>query len=192
MNTYIYFVRHAISPFSLDNERNRGLSDQGILDSIWVAEILKNEGIDIIVSSSFARAVDTIKPLANLLNKEIIQFEELVERPIASLKYQIEEDDLLKGIERSFIDIDYCMPEGETTRQAQERSIPIIKKLLTDYKGKKIAVGTHGNIMTIILNYFDKSYGNDFWIQTSKPDIYKLEFDDTKLIQVERLWETKL
>ena len=190
MNTNIYFVRHAISPFSLDNERNRGLSDQGILDSIRVAEILKNEGIDIIVSSSFARAVDTIKPLANLLNKEIIQFEELVERPIASLKYQIEEDDLLKGIERSFIDIDYCMPEGETTRQAQERSIPIIKKLLTDYKGKKIAIGTHGNIMTIILNYFDKSYGNDFWIQTSKPDIYKLEFDDTKLIQVERLWET--
>lgn len=29
MKTYIYFVRHAISPFSLENERSRGLSDQG-------------------------------------------------------------------------------------------------------------------------------------------------------------------
>jgi 2,3-bisphosphoglycerate-dependent phosphoglycerate mutase len=64
------------------------------------------------------------------------------------------------------------MPEGETTRQAQERAIPIILKLLSDYEGKKIVIGTHGNIMTIILKYFDTNYGFEFWKQTSKPDIY--------------------
>jgi 2,3-bisphosphoglycerate-dependent phosphoglycerate mutase len=189
MKTYIYFVRHAISPFSLDNERNRGLSEQGKLDSIRAAELLKTEGIDFVVSSTFARAIDTVKPLADLLNKEIIQYEELVERPIASLKYKIEEEELLKGIEKSFIDIDSSLPEGETTRQAQERSIPTIIQIITDHKGKKIVIGTHGNIMTIILNYFDKNYGYYFWVQTSKPDIYKLEFDETELKQVERLWK---
>jgi len=78
--------------------------------------------------------------------------------------------------------------KGGTTRQAQAMAIPKILQLLTDYKGKKIAIGTHGNIMTIILNYFDKSYGYDFLMQTSKPDIYKVEFQDTELVRVERLW----
>jgi 2,3-bisphosphoglycerate-dependent phosphoglycerate mutase len=189
MKTYIYFVRHAKSPFSLDNERDRVLSEQGKLDSNRVAELLKMEGIDIIVSSSFARAIDTVKPLADLLNIEIIQYDELVERPIASMKHEIDEIELLKGIEKSFIDHDYCLPEGETTRQAQDRAIPLIKQLLAEFKGKKIAIGTHGNIMTIIMNYFDKSYGFDFWEQTSKPDVYKLEFVETELRQVKRLWK---
>lgn len=189
MNTYIYFVRHANSPFTLDNERARGLSEQGIVDSNLAADLLKGEGIDIVASSTYARAIDTVKPLATLLKKEIIQYEELVERLIASVKHEISEEELLKAIESSFLDIDYCMLEGETTRQAQARAIPVIIQLLTLHKGKKIAIGTHGNIMTIIMNYFDNRYSYEFWAQTSKPDIYKLEFEDTKLKNVERLWK---
>lgn len=189
MRTHIYFVRHAISPFSLDNERDRGLSEQGKIDSIRVAELLKNEGIDVVTSSTFVRAIETVRPLANYLDQEILQFEELIERPIASLKYEITEEELVKGIEKSFTDIDYCLAEGETTRQAQSRSVPTFKHILSEYKGKKVAIGTHGNIMTILLKYFDDSYGFDFWKQTSKPDIYKLEFEEFELLRVERIWE---
>ncbi|MDD9268438.1 histidine phosphatase family protein [Paenibacillus sp. GCM10023248] len=191
MLTYIYFVRHGIAPFSLELESSAGgasLNEQGKFDSKRVADLLRNEDIDLIVSSSFNRAKETVMPLAELLQKEIIQFDELIERPIASLSYPVPEEELLCGIEKSFSDIDFCMPEGETTRQAQERSIPIIMNLLSAYEGKKIVIGTHGNIMTIILNYFDSSYGFNFWKQTSKPDIYKLEFEDRKLKHVRRLW----
>ncbi len=189
MKTYLYFVRHAISPFSLDNERNRGLSQQGKLDAERVAEILKPNEIDIVVSSTFARAIDTVKPLADHMETDIILFEQLTERAIASLKYLLTEEELLIAIERSFVDIDYCLSEGETTRQAQSRAIPIIQQLLIDYAGKKIAIGTHGNIMTIILNYYDKSYGYDFWQSTSKPDIYKVEFEGTEFVNCERIYE---
>ena len=189
MKTSIYFVRHATSPFSLDNERDRGLSEQGKLDSIRAADVLRYEAIDMIISSTFVRAIDTVKPLAELLNKEIIKSEQLIERPIASLKYIVGEQELLEAIERSFMDIDYCMAEGETTRQAQERAVPVIQRLLTEHKGKRIAIGTHGNIMTIIMKYYDNSYGFDFWSRTSKPDIYKLEFEEFELKQVERLWK---
>lgn len=106
------------------------------------------------------------------------------------MKYGISEEELLMAIEKSFSDVDYCLPEGESTTQAQVRAIPMIKQLITEYRGKKIAIGTHGNIMTIILQYFDKSYGFDFWMQTSKPDIYKLEFEDAELIEVVRLWQS--
>jgi 2,3-bisphosphoglycerate-dependent phosphoglycerate mutase len=190
MTTYIYFVRHGIAPFSLELESTGGasLSEKGKSDAKRVAELLRNENIDVIVSSSYNRAKETVTPLAELLQKEIIQYEELIERPIASLNYPVSEEQLLIGIEKSFIDIDFCMPEGETTRQAQERAIPIILKLLSDFEGKKIVIGTHGNIMTIILNYFESNYGFEFWKQTSKPDVYKLEFEEKKLKDVERLW----
>lgn len=191
MSTYIYFVRHGIAPFSLELESTAGgasLNEQGKSDAKRVAELLRNEEIDVIVSSSFKRAKETVMPLSELLQIEIIQYEELIERPIASLNYPVSEDQLLLAIEKSFSDIDYCMHEGETTRQAQGRAIPIILKLLSDHEGQKIVIGTHGNIMTIILNYFDSNYGFDFWKQTSKPDIYKLKFEGTKLKTVERLW----
>jgi 2,3-bisphosphoglycerate-dependent phosphoglycerate mutase len=191
MATTIYFVRHGIAPFSLELELTGGgasLNEQGKADAVKVAELLRNEGIDLIVSSSYHRAKETVAPLAELLRKDIILYDELVERPIASLNYPISDDQLSAAIEKSFIDPDYCMPEGETTRQAQERAIPVIMRLLFDHEGKKIAIGTHGNIMTIIMHYFDAAYGFEFWKQTSKPDIYKLDFLDQKLMNVQRLW----
>jgi len=189
MNTFLYFVRHAVSHFIPGNERNRGLSGQGKRDAARVAEILKNEGIDIIVSSSYARAIETVKPLADLLGKEILAFDALSERAIGTVNVDLDDDVLLRATQKSFEDLDYCLPEGETTRQARERAIPVIRQLLTDYQGRKIAVGTHGNIMTIILHYFDNRYGFEFFIQTTKPDIYKAEFDGFVLKRVERLWK---
>lgn len=188
MLTSIYFVRHALSPFSLDNERKRDLSEQGHADARTVADILRHEPIDIIVSSSYRRAAATVEPLAELLQKPITLYDELAERAIASLKITIEEDIILEAMKRSFEDIDYCMTDGETTRAAQQRSIPVIEKLLTEHAGHGIAIGTHGNIMTIILNYYDKRIGNDFWLQTSKPDIYKATFEGLEYVGIERLW----
>ncbi|WP_409346696.1 histidine phosphatase family protein [Paenibacillus sp. MBLB4367] len=191
MKTYVYFVRHAVSPFALHDERARGLSGEGAADAHHAAGLLASEGINVVVSSSYTRAVDTVRPLAELLQTEIVEFEELRERPIASLRYAISEDELTAAIGRSFEDIDFCMAEGETTREAQDRAIPVFKRLLEQYRGQKIAVGTHGNIMTIILQYFDGRYGFEFWKQTSKPDIYKLQFDGDVLENVERLWRPR-
>lgn len=191
MKTYIYFVRHAMSTFvpSIDQERARGLSEQGKRDAAKVTDLLAAEGIDLLVSSPYARAVETIQGLADCLNKRITIYEELRERPIASLAYEIPEETVEQAIEQSFSDVDYCLIEGESTRMARERAMPVIQSLLSEQKGSKIVIGTHGNIMTIIMNELDREYGYSFWKQTSKPDIYKLEFEDERLLKVERLWK---
>ena len=97
--------------------------------------------------------------------------------------------ELLIAIDKSFIDIDYSLEGGESTRKAQQRAIPIIDKLLCEYKGKNIVIGTHGNIMTIIMNYYKKEYGFEFWNSTSMPDIYKMTFEFDRLKDIERLWQ---
>lgn len=190
MKTTLYMVRHAESPFVFGQEKTRGLSEQGFVDANKVADVLEGVDIHFVASSTYARAVQTVQPVADRRGLPVIQYEELRERAIKGLDYKAPWEDLEKAIEKSFADIDYALDGGETTRAAQQRSMPVIDRLLREYSGKNIVVGTHGNMMTIIMNAYNSEYGFDFWKSTSKPDIYKLTFDcrNRQLETVERMW----
>lgn len=140
-------------------------------------------------SSPYTRAKQTIQYIAEQKSLDIVEYEELLERPIKGLDYRAPWEELYEAIRCSFIDKDFALEGGESTRIAQQRSIPIIERLLEEQRGKNIVIGTHGNIMTIIMNYFDDAYGFDFWSAASKPDIYRLTFDRNQLEQVERIWK---
>lgn len=189
MKTRIYMVRHAESPFVFGEERSRGLSEDGFNDAMKVAEILEGEDIHCVASSTYTRAKQTVQYLAERKDLSIIEYEELRERPIKGLDYRAPWEDLLKAIEKSFSNHDFALEGGESTRQAQQRAIPIIQQLLKEYQGKNIVIGTHGNIMTIIMNYFDRTYGFEFWNSTSKPDIYRMTFYEGKYQGIERVWK---
>lgn len=188
MKTTIYMVRHAKSPFIFGQERTRGLSEEGLMDAKKLVERFRDIHVDGIVSSPYTRAIQTVKFIAESKGLSIIEYEDLRERPIKGLDYRISEDELLKAIEQSFKDKDYCMTGGETTNAAQERALPVIESLLKEYEGKVIVIGTHGNIMTIIMNYYKDEYGYDFWRSTSIPDVYKLTFSNLELEEVKRFW----
>lgn len=182
-------VRHAKSPFIFGEERRRGLSEEGEIAAKKVTQLLKDKDIDAIVSSPYTRAIQTVNELADLKGLSIKVYEELKERPIKGLDFKITEQEIQESIKLSFEKQDFCLEGGESTLQAQKRAIPVIKQLLEEYEGKNIVIGTHGNIMTIIMNYFDESYEYSFWRSTSKPDIYQLEFNKENLLNVKRLWK---
>jgi 2,3-bisphosphoglycerate-dependent phosphoglycerate mutase len=187
--TTLYMVRHAESPFIFGEERTRPLSERGLSDARTIAVLLSHIPIHAIVSSPYTRAIQTVQYLAEDRGLRIAEHEELKERAIKGLDYPISERELFNGIKQSFEDIDFAMEGGESTRAAQKRAIPLIESLVRRYRGQAVAVGTHGNIMTIIMKYYDDKYGFDFWSSTSKPDVYKLVFgDEMKLESVERLW----
>ena len=188
MNTTIYMIRHAKSPFVFGQERMRELSHQGKSDAKKVTEIMNDKQVDLIVSSPYVRAIQTIEEIATNKDIEVMVYEELKERQLKGA-YKLTEDEIQQAIKTSFKDIDFHLKDGESIRDVQNRAIPVIKSLLNNYQGKTIIIGTHGNVMTIIMNYFDKSYGYEFWKNTSKPDIYKLEFSGENLLSVHRLWE---
>jgi 2,3-bisphosphoglycerate-dependent phosphoglycerate mutase len=188
LKTSIIMVRHADSPFIFGEERTRGLSEEGFADAKRVADLLSQIEIDHIISSPYIRAIQTVQYLADNKGLPVILYEELIERSIKGLDYKAIWDLLFKAIEKSFIDLDYALEGGESTRMAQKRAIPTIEEMLKDYHGKTVIIGTHGNIMTIIMNHYNKNYGFDFWNSTSKPDIYKMTFQGQKLESIERLW----
>ena len=61
--------------------------------------------------------------------------------------------------------------------------------MLNIYQGRKVVVGTHGAVMALMMGYYDSKYDLNFLLHTSKPDIYRMEFNEQELMDVKRLWE---
>lgn len=183
--TIIYFVRHAESPYMEGMERTRGLSEQGRIDAARVKMMLRGETIDHFVSSPYERAIQTIRPLAEEQDKDIVIMEGLRERVIGTLH----EMSFKEAKQSVYQDFQLKFPGGESSAEAQARGVKELMHIIEELNGKSIVVGTHGDIMTLMMNYFDPQYAFDFWESTSMPDVYRLEFAGKKLSQVTRVWD---
>lgn len=86
-----------------------------------------------------------------------------------------------------FADPDFVPVGGESIHACQKRSVNVLTEILNKHSGQKVAIGTHGAVMTLMMNNFDAKYDLDFLLQTTKPDIYKMEFTGRTLMGVERL-----
>jgi len=64
----------------------------------------------------------------------------------------------------------------------------MLRDVLEEYAGKRIAIGIHGSIMTLMIGALDPRFDFHFWRTTTLPDIYKLMFENQQLLSVERLW----
>ncbi|MFI8687043.1 histidine phosphatase family protein [Rossellomorea sp. NPDC077527] len=191
MMTEVYFVRHAHSVFSLDEEETRGLSSKGWEDAKEVTKILIGEDIDYIVSSPYTRAIQTVEGLAGKLNKEIIRDERFRERDLASRSHHF--NDPIEAIKHVFEDPFFQFPGGESNKAVKMRGIAALRDIISTHKGKKVAIGIHGHIMTCTMNFFSDQFHFDFWKSTSKPDIYKLQIDENfELLECKRLWNKKI
>ncbi|PEC23198.1 histidine phosphatase family protein [Bacillus cereus] len=191
MNTYIYMVRHGESPKLEGDERTRGLTEKGSLDAHRVTDILKTEEIDTFISSPYKRAVLTIEKTADFYEKEILIYENLKECMFLSEDQIISDKEVYPLVKKMFSNPDFALTEGESYKDCQRRVVKVLKEILMDFQGQKIVIGTHGLVMTQMMNYFDNQYGFEFLINTSKPDVYKLEFNEEQLMNIERLWKAE-
>ncbi|MEN1935279.1 histidine phosphatase family protein [Paenibacillus sp. 102] len=166
--THIYFVRHAHSTYTPE-ESERPLSEKGWNDAQTVTDLLRGEKIDVVISSPYKRAVQTVKGVADQFELPIHIEENLRERLLSKEPVVDFEEAITKVWENPIFFFD----DGESNNSAQQRGIACIKKMLKDYEGKNIVIGTHGNIMVLIMNYFDSKYDFSFWKELEMPDIYK-------------------
>ncbi|GKS13535.1 phosphoglycerate mutase [Paenibacillus chitinolyticus] len=189
MKTFVYMVRHGESPKTEGNERTRGLTLKGCSDAQIVAQLLKDEGIDTFISSPYKRAILTLEGLARSLGKEMIVIEELKETVFIGDDKILPDTEVYPLVKKMFSDPDFSLPGGESFTNSQNRVVTILKNILSEYKGQKVAIGTHGAVMTMMMGYFDPQFDLDFLLNTSKPDIYKMEFDEGILTNTARLWK---
>lgn len=90
----------------------RPLSEYGLKAVRIVTELLKNEAIDVVYSSPYKRAIQTVEGIAHYINKDIKVVDELKERRLA---YKPVED-FEAAITKVWEDVDFAWEGGESNR----------------------------------------------------------------------------
>lgn len=178
MLTTLYVVRHAHTIYTPD-ERNRTLSEKGYRDARIVQKLLAAEQVDTYISSPYRRAWETIVRNASAA----VLDERLRERQVAAAPVE----DFQGAMDRLWSQEEYLFPGGESNRSARARGVDAFEDILAAYPGKRVAIGTHGNLMVLTMGHYDSRFDYDFWKQLKMPAIWKLTFDDHQYIQAEPL-----
>lgn len=201
MDTTIYLVKHADElqengiknindTTQLMNEKYI-LSVKGEQQSRELSEKPELDNIDVLWSSSYARAKATAKYIAYRNNIEINIDSSLNERRLGNL------EDLSKwmknktvGVVQAYLqDQKWKAREGESCEEATKRATLFLQKILKENKGKRIVLVSHGALISFLLtNWCDldekmKLVFNNKVIEIKEPSVTKLTFDEHTLIK---------
>jgi 2,3-bisphosphoglycerate-dependent phosphoglycerate mutase len=169
MNQVLYLVRHCQAT---GQEPEAPLTEIGQQRAIALANRLCKEPIRRIISSPFARARQSIMPLAERLALTVEVDERLIERALSS--HQL--DNWRERLAETFLDLDLSFEAGESSRTAMMRGVAVVDQAIEQNTMSTVLV-THGNLMTLILKHFDEQIGYPVWENLQNPDLYRVELN---------------
>lgn len=164
---HFFLIRHCKAK---GQEPDAPLTPTGKNQAEKLAAFLKKSGIGRIVSSPFKRAYESVAPLAKAIDVTVEIDNRLCERKIGA---GIGSGNLESVVRESFQDPLYKLPKGESHIEARKRGMEAIREILE--AGKLPAViASHGNMIAILLNYFDSRYKYKHFTLLTHPDVYKV------------------
>ncbi|MDR4889751.1 histidine phosphatase family protein [Fredinandcohnia sp. QZ13] len=176
----IYIIRHCEAE---GQEPEAPLTNNGLTQAADVAAFFEHRKVDRIISSPFKRAIQTIQPLAKEINIEIETNQQLAERVLSSINMP----DWFEKLRATFEDFDLAYEGGESSREAANRILGVVDDVLKSDAENTILV-THGGLMSLLLNHYNKNFGFEQWRTLSNPDIYILKLNQH--ISLERIWRS--
>lgn len=171
--TVVYFVRHAEVTY-IPDESLRALSALGIEQANQISDYFDGLKIDRFLSSPYKRAIETIEKLALSRGIKIEQNEALRERKVANGHI----DDFNGFVKRQWENFDYKLEDGESLSETKERGLGALNEIVNQCENENVVIGTHGTILSVLLNHYDPLFGYENWKAMKMPSIYKLEFND--------------
>jgi len=188
--TVFYVVRHAHADWTPDV--GRPLSERGQRDALRLAECLGGASIDAVYASTARRAQQTVAPLAARRGLPVQITPALDERRLPAIQVQ----DFQAAVRATWTDFEYAHPGGESNAAAQERGLALVYSLAERHPGGQIVLGTHGNLLALIVRGILPAYGYAFWQSLTMPDVYRLDLPataerDAQAPILTRLWEAQ-
>lgn len=183
MKTVVYFVRHAEPDDHNHDDRTRGLSLKGMQDRSLVTAFLQNKKVDVVLSSPYRRAMETIADFADRNGIAVEVIEEFRERKVDNVWI----DDFTSFCRAQWADFSYKLTNGESLGEVQKRNVTALERALRQYEGKTIVVGSHGTALSTIIHYYDPAFGYEAFekIRALMPWIVKFVFEDGQCLKIQ-------
>lgn len=158
------------------------LSDAGAKAADALAIRLHELAADAVYSSPYERAQATVRPFALSAGLPIGLDDRLRERVLSDQ----EPEDRWEHVRRSFADLDYRLPGGESLNQTQHRAIAALADIAAT--GHRLAaVASHRNLVSSVLRSMDPAFGFEQMLGLRTPDLFEVELDAGRPIRFVRL-----
>jgi broad specificity phosphatase PhoE len=173
----VILVRHA-EPVPVGtagtSDDDRPLTDAGRAAADELAAELESYAVSAIYCSPYARAIATIAPIAERRGLRVQLLDDLRERRLSVEPL----GDWRATLERAWTDADFSVPGGETGRDAQRRAIAMLDLLRARHPdGGRLIVGSHGNLISLMLQALEPGVGFAFHLAMPTPAVYRLTHD---------------
>ncbi|WP_257348710.1 histidine phosphatase family protein [Pseudalkalibacillus decolorationis] len=175
----IYIIRHCQAEGQAADAQ---LTDLGVKQSNELTAFLSDKNIDLIVSSPYERAIQTIQPFADKAGIEIKLDDRLVERVLSRENLP----NWKEMLRETYDDLDLNFKGGESSNTAISRAVTVVNDILNHTYENSVIV-SHGNLISLLLKHFDNSIGFKEWEALSNPDMYHLSFEDNST-NLRRVW----
>ncbi len=182
METTICFVRHAEPNYANHDDMSRELSSKGLEDRRLVTKFIQDRHVDVILSSPFKRAIDTVADLAEVKGLPIEVVDNFRERRVDSVWIE----DFNTFCKNQWADFNYKLADGECLKEVQNRNIAALNNVLESCEGKSVVIGSHGTALSTIINYYDKTFGYEEFekIRNLMPWVVEFSFENKKCVAI--------
>jgi len=170
MEKRIFIVRHCEAE---GQPAEASLTKKGFGQADALADFFKGFEVDRIISSPFLRAIQTIEPLAKEKSIEMTIDERLSERILSGMNLP----DWMDKLKETFSDLQLELEGGESSQMAMDRAFSVVKGVLKEEVNTTIIV-THGNLMALLIKYFDQEFGFEGWRKLTNPDVFLLRYNE--------------
>ena len=164
-STTLYPVRHAHARWMPDE--GRALSPEGHAGAEHVAALLRNAPIVAVYASRARRAIQTVEPRATARGLPVTTSADLRERRLSGAPV----DDHGAAVAWCWAHPEAALPGGESNMAAQQRGVAAIITLTRCHTGETIVVGTHGNLLALILQHWAPAVDDAFWSRLTMPAV---------------------
>lgn len=144
--------RHGI----IQGQRHGQISKLGKDQITAIAEALKHESIDVIISSDLQRCIDTAEPLHRIFN----QIPYTLSPELREFNYGwlqgLPLGKLINIVPKISFVLHFKLPGGETYKQVESRLIYFLNQLYKKYPNGNVLLVTHGGPIRIMRKMLDK------------------------------------
>lgn len=176
----IYMIRHCEAE---GQSFEAQLTDRGFKQAVELADFFSNIKIDRIISSPYLRAIQSLQPLVERLNIEIETDQQLIERVLSNKNIP----DWFEKLRKTFDDLELKFEGGESSQEAMKRIVEVVEKVFNS-KTENTIIVSHGNLISLLIMYYHKDFGFEYWQNLSNPDVFLLK-NENKLVTYKRLWK---
>ncbi|HET6872637.1 MAG TPA: histidine phosphatase family protein [Sporolactobacillaceae bacterium] len=156
----LYLTRHGETIWNkeerLQGRANSPLTERGICQAEELANRLRDQPLDLIISSPSERTLQTAQIINSQHQLAIVQDEHFMEIDVAEWegkkKAELDPEQAFLFWKQPHL---YKSELGEDFYDVRERVLPRIKSILQEHPHKDILLVTHAVVLKTILSYFD-------------------------------------